>query len=858
MIVNMRYPADNGELWAKSPEEGSIAGESLFEHSLFVADNYNVLLQRYPTAPVNRDLSLLGAIVHDLGKSLLSFQQMLRGGDRNNWRHEVASLGWLMYLLSHLDEAARKQIQIESLETFFRLDNQLDNLIWALVPVLLHHKTLDQLTDYTRQDTRAMYLDAIFSEGCLSDETLQSCWDFILFAIERYNIPYNFSNIDGPTVQDLKGCTEDSIQCVIRLQQSCRESETSQSWQIHRGLIRTSDHSASAHQEIHSFQPLRLNPLFSFPLREHQTQCSRKGSIMLVAPTGAGKTEAAFLWANAQQEQFRNVYYVLPYAAAINSMYLRMNEYIQGLLDESDVKGYDAEDLVSLNHAQSSQALFNIMIAEDEGLITSENVAQMIRRKEEMSRLFIPPIKVATPYSILRSFFHVRDADLVRASSNQSAVILDEIHAYDPEKFALICELIERLRDEGSVFMVMTATLHRAAKRHLITATGISDSNIIVLPKKESDRYTRHKLHIKKNDDLLSDVSIDHIVSLSSETVDISQDIYRLCQNLDAPGTKNPLPVNGGAISPHSCVSGIVESTRPLRQLVVLNTIKDAYQLYKSLQKKLPNSKIILAHSRFTQGDRQRLEAEIMSDNIDILVATQIVEVSLDISYDILHTQLAPIDGILQRAGRVNRKINPHTQTPYWPSADVFVYGNTERVNFNFYPYEQDYLEASFNALSKYVSQHGDLLVPHLMQEVVDNALPPKLEIEFEKQVTERRKIYKNNVMKDVNHFERNEGLSKTWESMFDSSVMAVCDIHLDQYMDLIQQSRFLEAASYTMSIPSEWLSYKNYKEHIIKFHDYFQLRGRQTTERFRYEKSHIIDTSSFFNYSHDEGLMLH
>lgn len=88
------------------------------------------------------------------------------------------------------------------------------------------------------------------------------------------------------------------------------------------------------------------------------------------------------------------------------------------------------------------------------------------------------------------------------------------------------------------------------------------------------------------------------------------------------------------------------------RVLIVCNTVKQAQKIYGAL--KGVKSRSGLLHSRFILGDRERIEREVAS--LDLLVGTQAIEVSLDIDYDICYTEPAPIDALIQRFGRVNRK----------------------------------------------------------------------------------------------------------------------------------------------------------------------------------------------------------
>jgi CRISPR-associated endonuclease/helicase Cas3 len=93
--------------------------------------------------------------------------------------------------------------------------------------------------------------------------------------------------------------------------------------------------------------------------------------------------------------------------------------------------------------------------------------------------------------------------------------------------------------------------------------------------------------------------------------------------------------------------------------LVVMNTVSRAQRIFILLQslmqqEKCPLQDLMLIHSRFTFRDRRNIEKRILEYPI-ILIATQVVEVSLDIDYDILFTEACYWDSLVQRAGRINR-----------------------------------------------------------------------------------------------------------------------------------------------------------------------------------------------------------
>ncbi len=89
--------------------------------------------------------------------------------------------------------------------------------------------------------------------------------------------------------------------------------------------------------------------------------------------------------------------------------------------------------------------------------------------------------------------------------------------------------------------------------------------------------------------------------------------------------------------------------------LYCVNTVKHAQEVYEALKETVKSSDLVLYHGRFNTEDKQKLLKLITTEKPAVLVATQIVEISLNIDYDVLFTEAAPIDSLVQRFGRVNR-----------------------------------------------------------------------------------------------------------------------------------------------------------------------------------------------------------
>jgi CRISPR-associated endonuclease/helicase Cas3 len=184
-----------------------------------------------------------------------------------------------------------------------------------------------------------------------------------------------------------------------------------------------------------------------------------------------------------------------------------------------------------------------------------------------------------------------------------SDVIFDEIHTYDINTTTAILKLIEILVAHGCKVHVGTATLPTALQNKICDTLGSYQK--VELFEEELKAYERVEV-IRS-----SMQEFEHLIEKHAN------------QNL----------------------------------LIVCNTISDAQKTYLKLLEKYEN--VVLLHSQFRMGDRKLREKEVL--NVDplnpkICVCTQVVEVSLDIDYDVMITQLAPLDSLIQRFGRVNRR----------------------------------------------------------------------------------------------------------------------------------------------------------------------------------------------------------
>lgn len=226
-------------------------------------------------------------------------------------------------------------------------------------------------------------------------------------------------------------------------------------------------------------------------------------------------------------------------------------------------------------------------------------------------KAFFKNISVCTVDQILTQGFNLGFWEVKTFHLLNAKVIIDEIHLYSPYTLGLIVATIKYLNNEFNTrFYIMTATM----PTKLLELLQETLRDVKVIKDKELLDKARNQFEVR-------DETIDGLIE-EIETAVIQ-------------GKKT---------------------------LVVVNSVDKAIELHQILETIAVDQgfKAICYHSRFINKHRSQKEEKIFEldrkNNGGILIATQVVEVSLDIDFDILFTENAPIDAIIQRAGRVNRK----------------------------------------------------------------------------------------------------------------------------------------------------------------------------------------------------------
>ncbi len=367
-----------------------------------------------------------------------------------------------------------------------------------------------------------------------------------------------------------------------------------------RGLTITSDHLGSVKKKspkIPNFGTYQIFKSWQLPRPFQKRVGDIEGSAILRAPTGSGKTEAALLWAQKNQKHNGRLFYVLPYTASINAMYIRL-------------KTIFCEN-VGLVHYRATASLYS-MLESDEDIVSRLDKQKTATILSELGREIYFPIRVCTPYQILRYTLRGKGWETMLVEFPDACFIFDEIHAYDPRVVGLTLASAKLFARGGAKCLFISATLPKFLCKLITDAMGdlpFIEPNPM---QTEDQRILDKKRHI--------------------------------------------VEIKEGSLKDH--MKTIIELIRNASStLIVCDHVQTSQEIYSLVKQMLPEENIKLLHSQFNQEDRNRIENEVVNNPLPpkALIATQVVEVSLNIDFEIGFFEPAPIDALIQRMGRVNR-----------------------------------------------------------------------------------------------------------------------------------------------------------------------------------------------------------
>jgi CRISPR-associated endonuclease/helicase Cas3 len=346
--------------------------------------------------------------------------------------------------------------------------------------------------------------------------------------------------------------------------------------------------------------------------------------LIVEAPMGEGKTELALLAHLRLQAAngHRGLYLALPTQATGNAMFDRALAFLRGFSPDLRLD-------IQLTH---SGAMLDERIHRLRGVdaSTAESVASSVwfsQRKRPM----LSPYGVGTVDQALFATLNVKHHFVRLWGLANRVVVLDEIHAYDTYTGGLIEALLRWLKALGCSVILMSATLPAKRRASLLAAWGAADRPEIPYPR---------ILMVRAGETLGETVACRPMAPI--RVSGMAEDLITLADEAL------------GCLADGGC------------GLVVVNTVQRAQDLYRRLRDRVADpSELLLFHARFPADERSRREREVL-DRFGavtksqrpprcLLVATQVAEQSLDLDFDFMLSDLAPVDLLLQRVGRLHR-----------------------------------------------------------------------------------------------------------------------------------------------------------------------------------------------------------
>lgn len=232
---------------------------------------------------------------------------------------------------------------------------------------------------------------------------------------------------------------------------------------------------------------------------------NRDKNLIVIAPTGSGKTEASLLWMNGEKS-----FYTLPLKVSSNAIYLRIKE------------NYEYKD-VALLHSDA-MAVY----------LREYNGNEDIGEKYERSKMLSQPLTVCTVGQLFRFVYRALGTEIFAATLKYSKLVLDEIQAYEPRVIATIIYGLKMIQEMGGKFAIITATFPPVLK-YFMEQYGLVEGKQYIFKdftgkEYQVEKYPRHKVEIRHSEMNLDEIRLrgkNRKVLVICNTVSKAQKLYK-------------------------------------------------------------------------------------------------------------------------------------------------------------------------------------------------------------------------------------------------------------------------------------------------------------------------------------------
>nr|UWI49055.1 CRISPR-associated helicase Cas3' [Clostridioides difficile] len=576
-----------------------------------------------------KDIEILKicCVLHDLGKINLIMQQKMEINNKISSGCTQEEREKLESQKKSLEKITRHNIFSGAFlkAILEKLNLSEEDKLYVYKSIMLHHGNYE---DYMRlsiskvQEEIYKYIE----KGILGNKELFNLEDIEDYIKEILNIEFKFDEdiLDYDYIDKLsenmvidsdynKGQIEESILNVRKFK-----------YILYKGMLNLIDHSASSRQknikfyndftdkeidkmilvEIYkSHSNLVKNDIEFNTIQKRLRELSGK-NVLTVAFTGSGKTAADY------RKSFKRKFFLVPNKISAESFY-RKNIF----QNKSDLDRRNGDDYIGLLHGDIN------LYSETED--NKEQDFVLTLRDIDLSINFCKPYVISTIDQILLSMFKFPGYEKIFAAVKNASITVDEVHLLEPKMFLILIYFIQFTCKYLNVdFHLMTATLPKSYKEQMISKG--------VIFQEECNENVTDK---------------GEIVFIESNN---HEELYE---------GKN---INVSFIKEKE-IKSIVEDglEKKHKILIIKNTIDSVNKTYNFLKENLSDKysgiDIGVLHSRFKFKDKKDKYSKILKADGDIWVSTQSVEIALDLDFNIIISDLAPMDCLIQRMGRCNR-----------------------------------------------------------------------------------------------------------------------------------------------------------------------------------------------------------
>jgi CRISPR-associated endonuclease/helicase Cas3 len=402
--------------------------------------------------------------------------------------------------------------------------------------------------------------------------------------------------------------------------------------------------------------------------QEEVAQSGRDRAFLTIARAGcgSGKSIAAYKWAQAWCESFRRenrinfrVFFCLPTTGTTTEHY---KDYALESGIENAALVHSRRDVDLMEIAQTAPQESATEADGDQQNAARQALAEMRDRIESLE-LWSTPLVVSTTDTVLGLMANARRAIYSIPAIMSGAIVFDEIHSYDDQLFGHLLVFLKNFPRLPT--LLMTASLPEERLRAIRYARpDLENSNIVNGPP--------------------------------------------AFENLERYVVRNEVTEEDVTTAIEDCIR------KDGKVLWVCNRVERANASYMTCRERFTKANVNVYHSRFRYIDRSRRHRRVIDDfNCDsraaILVATQVAEMSLDLSADLLITDIAPVPALIQRMGRLNRRAMPNDREELKRPKPALIRSLPPDEQANPLPYEKEEIETARNWIEK-LRERGSVL----------------------------------------------------------------------------------------------------------------------------------------------------